>query len=88
MEGKRLLRSRSLKNILSFGNEGVEIKLQPPNVLIGPNGSGKSNFLEALRLLQAAPRDLTVPIRRGGGIHEWLRKGKRIVSPMLGMTAQ
>ena len=77
MEGKRLLRSLSLKNILSFGNEGVEIELQPLNVLIGPNGSGKSNFLEAIRLLQAAPRDLTIPISRGGGINEWLWKGKK-----------
>ncbi|HLK55777.1 MAG TPA: AAA family ATPase [Chthonomonadaceae bacterium] len=75
MEGKRLLRSLSLKNILSFGPEGVDIELQPLNVLIGPNGSGKSNFLEVIRLLQATPRDLTAPISRGGGIHEWLWKG-------------
>lgn len=75
MEGKRTLHSIALKNLLSFGPEGVEIELQPLNVLIGPNGSGKSNFLEAFRLLQALPRDLTVPIREGGGIEEWLWKG-------------
>ena len=44
-------------------------------MLIGPNGSGKSNFIEALALLQAAPRDLSAPVRRPSGISEWLWKG-------------
>ena len=45
------------------------------NVLVGPNGSGKSNFLEAISLFQAAPRDIGEPISRMGGIREWLWKG-------------
>ena len=49
--------------------------MEPLNVLIGPNGSGKSNFIEALALLQAAPRDLSAPVKRMGGISEWLWKG-------------
>src|ERR1051326_776836 len=86
MEGKRLLRSLSLKNILSFGPEGVEIEFQPLNVLIGPNGSGKSNFLEAIRLLKAAPRDLTQPIREGGGINEWIWKGEKALPRVIIMA--
>ncbi len=51
------------------------MELLPLNVLIGPNASGKSNFIEVIGLLHAAPKDLTVPIRKGGGILEWLWKG-------------
>lgn len=63
MEGKRFLRSIELKNILSYGPEGVKLELEPLNVLIGPNASGKSNLIQALRLLQAAPRDIKGPPR-------------------------
>ena len=49
--------------------------MEPLNVLIGPNGSGKSNFLEAIALLQAAPHDISAPVARMGGFHEWLWKG-------------
>ena len=49
--------------------------MEPLNVLIGPNGSGKSNFLEAMALLQAAPRDISEPISRMGSVREWLWKG-------------
>ena len=49
--------------------------MEPLNVLIGPNGSGKSNFLEVMALLQAAPRDISEPIARMGGVREWLWKG-------------
>ncbi len=62
-------------NLLSFGPETEELPLEPLNVLIGINASGKSNLLEALALLAAAPHDLARPIRRGGGIGEWLWKG-------------
>jgi predicted ATPase len=75
MEGKRLLRSLSLRNILSYGSLGEEITLEPLNVLIGRNASGKSNLIEAIGLLRSTPKDLTVPIREGGGIGEWLWKG-------------
>jgi predicted ATPase len=75
MEGKRFIRTLRLQNFLSYGSEGEDVELQPLNVLIGPNASGKSNLIEALGLLRATPKDLTVPIREGGGISEWLWKG-------------
>ena len=75
MDGRRTLHSLCIKNLLSFGNRLQEIELEPLNVLIGPNGVGKSNLIEVFRLLQAAPGDLTYPIRAGGGIREWLWKG-------------
>ncbi len=75
MDGKRLIQTIRLRNLLSFGPETEEFELQPLNVLIGPNASGKSNLIEAISLLQAAPRDLTVPIGEGGGVREWLWKG-------------
>ena len=65
-----------LQNILSFGPEVQVLELAPLNVLIGPNGSGKSNLLEVIGLLQAAPNDLTVPIRQGGGGDNWIWHGK------------
>ena len=65
-----------LKNILSFGPDAHELKLEPLNVLIGPNGSGKSNLIEVIGLLQAAPRKLTAPIIAGGGVGNWLWKGE------------
>jgi predicted ATPase len=45
-------------------------------VLIGPNGSGKSNLIEAIGILKATPTDLPAPFRQGGGINEFLWKGK------------
>jgi predicted ATPase len=72
---KRFLRSIQLRNLLSFGPDTQELELKSLNVLIGPNGSGKSNLIDAIGLLQAAPRDLMEPIRAGGGIGEWLWKG-------------
>lgn len=72
---KRFLRSIQLRNLLSFGPDTPELELKSLNVLIGPNGSGKSNLIDAISLLQAAPRDLWEPIRTGGGVVEWLWKG-------------
>jgi predicted ATPase len=77
MEGKRFIRTMRLQNFLSYGSEGEEIELQPLNVLIGPNASGKSNLIEAIGLLKATPTDLTAPIRKGGGISDFLWKGQR-----------
>jgi predicted ATPase len=77
MEGARFLKTIRLENILSYGPEGVELSLEPLNVLIGPNASGKSNLIEALSMLRAAPYDIQAPIRGGGGILEWLWKGDR-----------
>ena len=73
--GNMLIRRLKISGMLSFGPEGIDLPMEPLNVLIGPNGSGKSNFIEALALLQAAPRDLSAPIRRMGGISGWLWKG-------------
>ncbi|NEQ68649.1 MAG: AAA family ATPase [Symploca sp. SIO2D2] len=77
MEGKRFIHTLRLQNFLSYGGEGEEIELQPLNVLIGPNASGKSNFIEAMGLLKATPTNLTAPIRKGGGMGEWLWKGEK-----------
>ena len=71
-----LIEKIKLSNVLSFGPDAPELALGPLNVLIGPNGSGKSNFVEAIGLLQAAPRDVTVPIREGGGIFDWMWRGE------------
>ena len=75
MEGMRFIQSIRLENILSFGPDTAELPLEPLNVLIGPNASGKSNLIEALSLIAAAPSDLQEPIRRGGGVRDWLWKG-------------
>jgi predicted ATPase len=75
MDGKKLLHSITLKNLLSYGSEGVTLSLEPLNVLIGPNASGKSNLIEGVSLLAAAPRDLLRPLREGGGTAEWIWKG-------------
>jgi predicted ATPase len=88
MEGKRFLRSIELKNILSYGPEGVKLELEPLNVLIGPNGSGKSNLIQALRILQEAPNDFAIPIREGGGIEEWIWKGARSGSSIASIGVQ
>ncbi len=68
-----LIRSIALGNLLSFRDASLE--MEPLNVLIGPNASGKSNLLEAISLLQAAPRDLAAAVRVRGGIREWTWKG-------------
>jgi len=76
MEGKRLIHRLRLKDFLSYGNAGVEIELQPLNVLIGPNASGKSNLIEALGVLRAAPTGLAPYFRERGGIGEYIRRGE------------
>ena len=70
-----LLRSLRVTGLLSFGLRGIDLTLEPLNVLIGPNGSGKSNLLEILALLRATPRGLLDPVRRGG-VGEWFWKGR------------
>ncbi len=68
-----------LSNILSFGSKPQEIHLGPLNVLIGPNGSGKSNLIDVISVLQAADKDIADPVRKGGGVHNWLWKGSEEV---------
>jgi len=76
MEGQRFIHKIKLQNFLSYGSDGEEIELQPLNVLIGRNTSGKSNLIEAISILKATPIDLPAPFRQGGGIKEFLWKGK------------
>jgi predicted ATPase len=75
MEANRLLHTLRLTNFLSYGPEGVEIDLQPLNVLIGANGSGKSNLFEALSILHAAPTNLEAVVGAAGGLAELSWKG-------------
>jgi predicted ATPase len=77
MDGMKLIRTIRIENLLSYGPEAPELVLEPLNVLIGPNASGKSNLVEVLSLLSAAPTDLQVPIREGGGVADWLWKGSK-----------
>lgn len=70
------IKSIKIENLLSFGPDTQELALGPLNVLIGPNGSGKSNLVEAVGLLQAAPRDMNAPIRKSGGISQWMWRGE------------
>jgi len=75
-EINRFLHRIEMSNLLSFGPDGVDLPLLPLNVLIGPNGSGKSNLIEAMSLLRAAPTHLASPVRDGGGIRDWIWKGR------------
>ncbi len=69
-----LLERLRVKGLLSFGPQGIDLELEPLNVLIGPNGSGKSNLLEILALLRAAPDRLSEPVQDRSGAKEWLFK--------------
>ena len=71
---KPLVRAITLRGFLSFGPDVAEFPLERLNVLIGPNASGKSNFVEAMSVLRAVPRDLPKPIRQGGTVRDWLWK--------------
>jgi predicted ATPase len=77
MNSGTLLTSLRLGEFLSYGPASEAVTLGKLNVIIGPNGSGKSNLIEALSVLQATPRDLTKPVREGGGVTEWLWKGAK-----------
>ena len=96
MEPEPVIRSLTIRNLLSFGEEATTIDLRCLNVLIGPNGSGKSNLIEVLGLLQSAPKELATAISNGGSIDEWLWKGaakspiasiEAIISPAKGPMA-
>ena len=78
MEETNAMFLQSIKptNLLSFGPDAQELELGPLNVLIGPNGCGKSNLIEAVSLLQAAPRELPAPIRASGGVGDWIWRGE------------
>ncbi|MCD6216242.1 AAA family ATPase [bacterium] len=75
------LKSIKLRNFLSYGDKGTEIKLKPLNVFIGANASGKSNLIEAIRILKAAAqtdpeKDISGEISKRDGILNWIWKGK------------
>lgn len=70
-----LIHRLKVSGLLSFGPRGIDLPLEPLNVLIGPNGSGKSNLLEVLALLRASPTNLPEPVKEMGGVKEWLWKG-------------
>ncbi len=65
---KKFLKSIKLQNFLSFGAASDKIELKSLNVLIGPNASGKSNLIDAINVLRESPKDLTSPVRVGGGV--------------------
>jgi len=78
MDGKRLIEKIRLRNILSFGDKGEEITLEPLNIIIGQNASGKSNLVDVIKLLRSLKQDkgLATFISKTGGIGEWIWKGK------------
>jgi predicted ATPase len=78
-----LIQRLRVSGLLSFGPTGIDLPLEPLNVLIGPNGSGKSNLLEILALLRAAPTNLPQPIKEMGGVREWLWKGENAAGEAL-----
>ena len=49
-----LIERLRVHGLLSFGPKGIDLPLEPLNVIIGPNGSGKSNLLQTLGLLRTA----------------------------------
>lgn len=76
-DDKGLLQQINLTNFLSFGPEPTSIDLRSLNIIIGINGVGKSNLIEAVALMRATPMDIGAVVRKGGGVSEWIWKGKR-----------
>lgn len=74
-ETPMLVHHLKASGLLSFGPNGIDLPLESLNVLIGPNGSGKSNLLEVFALLHASPTKLPAPVKKMGGMREWLWKG-------------
>ncbi len=73
-----LIESVHPRNLLSFGPDARELALGPLNVCVGANGTGKSNLLDLIGLLQAAPKDLRVPIRNGRSVGDWIWQGEPV----------
>ena len=77
---KPFLQHITVKNVFSFDDEGIDLELQPLNVLIGANASGKSNFLNVLKLLCSTRFNFNSEILQMGGIDEVLWKGSNASS--------
>ncbi|HEX4963906.1 MAG TPA: AAA family ATPase [Thermoanaerobaculia bacterium] len=71
-----LIQHLAPKNFLSFGPDNAGIELKALNLLIGPNGCGKSNLIEAISLMRSAPKEMRDVTRKGGGVVEWIWKGR------------
>jgi predicted ATPase len=67
-----LIDTIQLRGFLSFSPKSEPLKLSNLNLVVGINGSGKSNFIDAFAVLAAAPSDITLPFRRGGGVQNWI----------------
>lgn len=72
-ESNLLIKSLTLRNLLSFGPDTPPFPLGPLNVLIGPNGSGKSNLVDAVAFLRASSTNMRTALV--GGVTEWIWKG-------------
>ena len=70
-----LIRRLRVSGLLSFGPRGVDLPMEPLNVLIGPNGSGKSNLLEVIGLLRSVAKDPEELFGRREDACDWLWKG-------------
>ncbi len=46
------LRYIKTRNVLSFGDEGVELDFSHFNTIAGPNDSGKTNLFRALNIIE------------------------------------
>ena len=89
-----LIERLEVKGLRSFGPEGIDLELEPLNVLIGPNGSGKSNLLAVLALLRATTRDFGTYFDATGGEDGWFWRGPpsskdiRALSPVIRATTR
>ena len=71
----RTLKRLKLKNLLSFGDPGIDLELGALNVVVGANGSGKSNLVEAISLLKASTSDFSNALSDGEVAASWLWRG-------------
>ena len=76
IEDNVLIRELTPKNILSFGPDFPGLELRGLNLFVGANGSGKSNLIEVISLMRASEADFYEVTRKGGGVTEWIWKGK------------
>ncbi|NQU05411.1 MAG: AAA family ATPase [Calditrichaeota bacterium] len=71
----QFLKRVQIKNILSFDEEGIDLEMQPLNVLIGPNAVGKSNFISALEIMFSLPWSFQKHLKKFEGDSNLLWKG-------------